>query len=86
LASSADGTIKAVSAENNNDPIVCHCLNVTEAELVAAIRSHQIRSVRDVTRHTQAGDACTACRPQLLKLLKDEGYLDSSSDPKFSAK
>ncbi len=47
-------------------PLVCSCLKVTEAALVEALTSREIKTVKDIRRLTGAGDGCNACH----KLLK----------------
>ncbi len=49
--------------------VVCRCLNVTEGEIVQAIASGEFQSVRDLRRHTGAGDGCTCCHEQLKEYL-----------------
>ena len=52
-------------------PLVCHCVQVTEAELLTALDTLEIRSVRDVRRLTGAGGGCTACHRKI------QSYIDS---------
>jgi bacterioferritin-associated ferredoxin len=54
-------------------PLVCHCLRVTEQDLVTAITTLEIRTVADVRRLTGAGDGCTACHRKI------QTYIDSHS-------
>jgi len=49
--------------------IVCRCLQVTESALSDAIAACELTSVRDVCHSTGAGDGCTACHPELRRLL-----------------
>ena len=49
---------------------VCHCLQVTETEVVDTIVSLEVRSVRDLQRHTGAGGGCTACHRRLSQLIE----------------
>lgn len=49
--------------------IVCHCLGVTEAEILQAFDDRHIKTVNDITDYTSAGDGCTACHPQLREYL-----------------
>jgi bacterioferritin-associated ferredoxin len=50
--------------------MVCRCLKVTEQQLVEALITLEIRSIRDLRDKTGAGDGCTACHCRL------QGYLD----------
>ena len=56
---------------------VCHCLQVTEAEVVDTIVSLEIRGLRDLQRQTGAGDGCTACHGRLKQILAS--YASSSA-------
>lgn len=60
-------------------PVICHCLQVTESDLMTALQTLEIRTVRDVRRATGAGDGCTACHRKI------QSYIDSyaSSSPEI---
>jgi len=60
---------------------ICHCLQVSEEDVLEAIFAHEIRDIEDITRYTQAGDGCTACHPALRKLCEKT----ISRDPRRSA-
>jgi bacterioferritin-associated ferredoxin len=49
--------------------VVCRCLQVTEDEVVAAITTHDLHNIKQVRRHTGAGDGCTCCHDRLRKLI-----------------
>ena len=51
------------------DRVVCRCLNVTESEIVHAIQRHELQSIREVRRHTGAGEGCTCCHEQLKEYI-----------------
>lgn len=61
--------------------IVCECLKITEAQILKAIRTRQIRTVQDITECTSAGDGCTACHPLLKEYLKRERAKSGSTSP-----
>lgn len=63
-------------------PLVCHCLQVTEDQLLHALTTMDIRTVRDVRRLTGAGDGCNACHRKI------QSYIDSQASalPICSAK
>jgi NAD(P)H-nitrite reductase large subunit len=50
--------------------MVCHCLQVTEEDLVTALTTRTIRTVKDIREHTGAGDGCTACHKLLRRYLE----------------
>ena len=51
---------------------MCQCLQVTEAELLEAIRTGRASSLKDLICMTQAGDGCTYCHPLLKEYLEKE--------------
>jgi bacterioferritin-associated ferredoxin len=55
--------------------IVCHCLQVTEEMLLEAVATFELRTVKDVRRHTGAGDGCTACHKRLGQYLERRASL-----------
>ncbi len=57
--------------------VVCRCLQVTDAALVEALATHDLRTLKDVRRHTGAGDGCTACHRELAAYL--EAYSSSAA-------
>jgi NifU-like protein len=50
--------------------VVCHCLQVTEEVLLDAVRTFELRTVKDVRQHTGAGDGCTACHRKIRQFLE----------------
>ncbi|MFM7148483.1 MAG: bacterioferritin-associated ferredoxin [Gemmataceae bacterium] len=57
--------------------IVCHCLQVTEDQLIKAISGGEIRSWRDLKEATGAGDGCTACLHELRRLIDSHEAIPS---------
>jgi len=55
------------------DRLVCHCLQVTEAELRDAIARCQLQTIREVACATGAGDGCTACHRLIQQYLRTCG-------------
>ena len=49
---------------------ICHCLRVTEAVLTEAFATQDIRTLKDIRRHTGAGDGCMACHHRLTAFLE----------------
>ena len=52
------------------DRVVCHCLNVTEKQIVSAIERHDLRTIWDIRRQTTAGDGCTCCHKDLHEIME----------------
>jgi len=59
--------------------VVCRCLQVTEAEVVHAIQTLELRTLKDVRRATGAGEGCTCCHAALREFLEQHAYSFSSS-------
>jgi bacterioferritin-associated ferredoxin len=49
---------------------ICHCLQVTEAAVADAISALDLRTLRDVRRHTGAGEGCTCCHERIRIVLE----------------
>jgi bacterioferritin-associated ferredoxin len=53
--------------------VVCRCLRLTETTVVEAITNLGLRTLKEVRRHTGAGDGCTCCHDELEGLLEQHG-------------
>jgi bacterioferritin-associated ferredoxin len=60
--------------------IVCHCLQVTEEALLAALNVLDLRTVKQIGEAIGAGDGCTACHKELKRYLDLFAYY-SSAEP-----
>jgi NAD(P)H-nitrite reductase large subunit len=56
---------------------VCRCLKVTEQEVISAIVTLGLRTVKEVRQATEAGDGCTCCHKEIAAYLAV--YSSSSS-------
>ena len=56
--------------KGSSKKIVCECLDVTEEDLLEAIRTHKLTSVKDIAHYTEAGQGCTACHALLKEYLQ----------------
>ena len=54
-----------------DEPLVCHCLAVSEAEITQAIRGGA-DSVEAVGQYCEAGTACQSCHGPIRALLRIE--------------
>lgn len=61
----------AAAAATLDDPVVCHCLQVTESTIHEAVASGAVRSLCDLRRHTGAGGGCSACHLRLRRYLPE---------------
>jgi bacterioferritin-associated ferredoxin len=62
------------------DRVVCRCLGVTEQEIVVAITTLGLRTVKEVRQATEAGDGCTCCHRELVNYLAVYSPSSSPSD------
>jgi len=65
-----DGCINHKDCGTCSERLVCHCLQVTEAELLSVLTARQLRTLQEVRLHTGAGDGCTACHRVLRQYLE----------------
>lgn len=61
--------------------IVCECFKVTEAQLLKAVRARKLRTLKDVARHTSAGEGCNVCHPLIKEYLEREHRKDATCPP-----
>ena len=66
---------------HTTDPIVCHCLRVTESQVQDAIAVGSCSNVKDVMKMTDAGGGCTACHRQILDMLAKSNRQPSEDSP-----
>jgi bacterioferritin-associated ferredoxin len=52
------------------DRVVCRCLKVAEETIVDAIVTLGLRTVKQLTVATGAGDGCTCCHRELHELIE----------------
>ena len=67
----------AASCSDCPNRVVCRCLNVTEATIINAISRLELRTVKEVRRHTGAGSGCTCCHGELRELLEQHSQARS---------
>ena len=53
------------------DPVICHCLGITESEIRSAGQFGGCRTIADVKVMTAAGSGCTCCHPHIITLLQN---------------
>jgi bacterioferritin-associated ferredoxin len=52
--------------------LICHCLQVTEDDLLSAVARGQLRTVQEIAQATGAGDGCTACHRRIVQYLRQQ--------------
>jgi len=66
---------------------LCHCLRITEADVVETIVTLGVRSFEELRRCTAAGDGCTSCHKRLRECVERHACPGSSSAlPMFSVR
>ena len=58
------------AAAEPGDHLVCSCQVVSSGEIRAAILTHRLTSVEQVSERTGAATGCGGCRPDVEALLK----------------
>jgi len=80
-------TIEDINSQTE-DKIVCTCFNVTESQIIEAIKVNNLKTVEDVTNYTKAGGACGRCKGNIKeiinKILNNEENL-KTENPKLSS-
>ena len=64
---------KEAGLSQNGDKIVCTCFNVTENQILEAIKVNGLKTVEEVTNYTKAGGACGRCKGVIKDII--ETYL-----------
>jgi NAD(P)H-nitrite reductase large subunit len=59
-----------MSPPPKRSPVVCHCLHVTEDDVLDALDRWEIKSLRDLEKKTTAGGGCMSCHPLLKEYLQ----------------
>ncbi|MBR1907878.1 Fe-S cluster assembly protein NifU [bacterium] len=60
--------------------VVCTCFNVTEKQIIDAIRDNNLKTVEDVTNYTKAGGACGRCKGTIQNII--DTYLNKEDSQK----
>ena len=55
-----------------NSAVVCHCLQVSEAQVQESVENGRLSTVKDVMDCTGAGTGCTACHRRILSMLRQQ--------------
>ncbi len=72
-------TLNDLNSETENK-IVCTCFNVTEQQIIEAIKVNNLKTVEDVTNYTKAGGACGRCKGTIQQIIND--YLNNEAKEK----
>lgn len=51
------------------EKIICNCFQVTEEQILYAIKENNLKTIEDVTNYTKAGGACGHCKSAIQAIL-----------------
>lgn len=63
--------IELSNGDNSGNRIVCNCFNVTENQILEAIKVNGLKTVDEVTDYTKAGGACGQCKGDIKNILEE---------------
>lgn len=61
--------LPSIVLPEQDNPVVCRCLHIRQAEIVNAISLCGATSVKEVRQLTGAGVGCTCCHRQINQLI-----------------
>ena len=64
----------------SEEKIICTCFNVTEKQILEAIKVNKLKTVEEVTDYTKAGGACGQCKG-LIQHIIDDYYKSQAPKP-----
>ena len=53
----------------SDDPVICHCFDVHESEIVRVVKENKLTTVEQVTNFCKAGGACGMCRDDIKAII-----------------
>ncbi len=59
----------ALIAPWNEPPILCECMQITEADVQEAMMNHRPNTLKELIQCSGAGKGCNACHPILREVL-----------------
>ena len=61
---------KESAVSETEEKIVCTCFNVTEKQILEAIKINNLKTVEEVTNYTKAGGACGRCKGYIKDIIE----------------
>lgn len=52
-----------------NTKLICKCFQVTESQIISAIKENALKTVEEVTNYTKAGGACGHCKNAIQAII-----------------
>ena len=56
----------------NNDVLVCVCMDVYKSEIIKAIRDKGLTTLDELIDETDAGTGCSSCHSEIEDILQQE--------------
>ncbi|MDG5816715.1 Fe-S cluster assembly protein NifU [Chitinispirillales bacterium ANBcel5] len=60
---------KKAAPKQKDGKVVCTCFNVTDQEIIRAIKENNLKTVDDVTNFTKAGGGCGGCLEEIEEII-----------------
>lgn len=70
-------TVRTVS----DDPVICHCFDIHESEIVRVATENKLTTVEEITNYCKAGGACGKCRSAIRAVLDKVNNTKSVEEP-----
>ena len=64
-------TIDLSGKADSEEKIICTCFNVSEKQIIEAIKVNGLKTVEEVTDYTKAGGACGQCKGLIQHVIDD---------------
>lgn len=68
----------------SENKIICQCFNVSEHQILDAVKSANLKTVEDVTNYTKAGGACGRCRSAIKNIIDEYWAKQDEDKPKLT--
>jgi bacterioferritin-associated ferredoxin len=49
--------------------VTCTCFHVAQSTIVAAVRTHRVRSIEEIKAHLPVTTGCGSCRPEVQRII-----------------
>ncbi len=72
--------IEFPSGKKESDKVICTCFNVTEGQILEAVKINGLKTVEEVTNYTKAGGACGRCKGAIKNILDEYWQKESSTE------
>ena len=72
--------IEFPSGKKESDKVICTCFNVTEGQILEAVKINGLKTVEEVTNYTKAGGACGRCKGAIKNILEKYWNKTSSAE------